>query len=265
MRKILVLILAFITISGFSQSKKIDSLQLLVQKESNVGKKAFLLNELSTEFRNTDFKKSIEFAEQALVAAKQAGDVKQLGRAQLYIGVENYYLGKYDEALKAYLAALKIYDDSNDKRGMATVLNELGTFNKKQGDVEESQKNFEQALSLSKEINDSSQIGNSMNNLGIIYEMKEDFTKAMDYFKKSAVIKEAMNDLNGVSYNYDNMGEDNGRGFNAERLTQSHGNGWKNINSRLHLIKGTIEIDSQEGRANTTVIISVPSGISIAV
>ncbi len=59
--------------------------------------------------------------------------------------------------------------------------------------------------------------------------------------------------------------EDNGRGFNAERLTQSQGNGWKNINSRLHLIKGTIEIDSQEGRANTTVIISVPRGISIAV
>jgi two-component system, NarL family, sensor kinase len=59
--------------------------------------------------------------------------------------------------------------------------------------------------------------------------------------------------------------EDNGRGFNPERLTQSQGNGWKNINSRLHLIKGTIEIDSQEGRANTTVIISVPSGISIAV
>jgi two-component system, NarL family, sensor kinase len=206
MRRILVLILAFIAISGFSQNKKIDSLQLLVQKESNAGKKAFLLNELSLEFRNTDFKKSIAFAEQALTAAKQAGDMGQLGRAQLYIGVENYYLGKYDEALKAYLAALKVYDESNDKKGMASVLNELGTFNKKQGDMEKSQKNFEQALSLSKEINDSSQIGNSMNNLGIIYEMKEDFAKAMDYFKKSAVIKEAMNDLNGVSYNYDNMG-----------------------------------------------------------
>jgi two-component system, NarL family, sensor kinase len=53
--------------------------------------------------------------------------------------------------------------------------------------------------------------------------------------------------------------EDNGKGFNAERLTKSQGNGWKNINSRLHLIKGTIEIDSKDGRANTTVIISVPN------
>lgn len=51
--------------------------------------------------------------------------------------------------------------------------------------------------------------------------------------------------------------EDNGKGFDPTKLTQSQGNGWKNINSRLHLIKGSIEIDSQVGRENTTVVISV--------
>ncbi|NOS91245.1 MAG: tetratricopeptide repeat protein [Cyclobacteriaceae bacterium] len=54
--------------------------------------------------------------------------------------------------------------------------------------------------------------------------------------------------------------EDNGRGFNSERLLQSEGNGWKNINSRLHLIKGELEIDSQEGRTGTTLIITVANG-----
>jgi two-component system, NarL family, sensor kinase len=207
MRKILTLALALTAISGFPQNKKADSLQLLVKNETNAKKKAFLLNELSLEFRNTDYKKSIGFAEQAFEVAKQIDDVDQLGRARLNIGIENYYLGKYEEALKSYLAALRIYEDAKNNKGMASVLNELGTFNKKQGDIEKSQKNFEQALTLSTEVNDSLQIANSMNNLGIIYEMKEDFTKAMDYFKKSTIIKEAMNDLNGVSYNYANMGE----------------------------------------------------------
>jgi two-component system, NarL family, sensor kinase len=59
--------------------------------------------------------------------------------------------------------------------------------------------------------------------------------------------------------------EDNGKGFDPTKLTQSQGNGWKNINSRLHLIKGTIEIDSQIGRENTTVIISVAKSILSAV
>jgi signal transduction histidine kinase len=58
--------------------------------------------------------------------------------------------------------------------------------------------------------------------------------------------------------------EDNGRGFDTAKLTQSQGNGWKNINSRLHLIKGLIDIDSQIGRENTTVIISVASNSAAA-
>lgn len=51
--------------------------------------------------------------------------------------------------------------------------------------------------------------------------------------------------------------EDNGQGFNPAKLMQSEGNGWKNINSRLHLIKGELEIDSQEGRIGTTLVITV--------
>ena len=52
--------------------------------------------------------------------------------------------------------------------------------------------------------------------------------------------------------------EDNGCGFDATQLVQSQGNGWKNINSRLGLIKGGIEIDSVPGRDGTTVVITIP-------
>jgi signal transduction histidine kinase len=52
--------------------------------------------------------------------------------------------------------------------------------------------------------------------------------------------------------------EDNGSGFDVEDLTASQGNGWKNINSRLHMIKGTIEIDTKEGRIGTTMVVAVP-------
>ncbi len=52
--------------------------------------------------------------------------------------------------------------------------------------------------------------------------------------------------------------EDNGRGFDKSALTSGSGNGWKNINSRLGLIKGNIEIDSAPGHQGTTVVITVP-------
>ncbi len=41
------------------------------------------------------------------------------------------------------------------------------------------------------------------------------------------------------------MIEDNGKGFDTKVLAQSKGNGWNNIQSRLSLIGGTIEVDSR--------------------
>ncbi|MBN8576919.1 MAG: hypothetical protein J0L66_08230 [Cytophagales bacterium] len=58
--------------------------------------------------------------------------------------------------------------------------------------------------------------------------------------------------------------EDNGNGFEINNLTAGTGNGWKNINSRLHMIKGTIEIDTQPGRRGTTLVATVPLALAQA-
>lgn len=42
--------------------------------------------------------------------------------------------------------------------------------------------------------------------------------------------------------------EDNGKGFDASLLQQSEGMGWKNIRSRVELLKGTIDIHSAPGK-----------------
>lgn len=58
--------------------------------------------------------------------------------------------------------------------------------------------------------------------------------------------------------------EDNGNGFDPALLGRSTGNGWKNINSRLAIIQGNIEVDSTAGRVGTTAIITVPTAIARA-
>jgi len=52
--------------------------------------------------------------------------------------------------------------------------------------------------------------------------------------------------------------EDDGSGFDSHSLANSQGNGWRNINSRLTLVNGQIDIDSRPGRTGTTATISVP-------
>ncbi len=60
------------------------------------------------------------------------------------------------------------------------------------------------------------------------------------------------------------MIEDNGFGFEVKKLDEGKGNGWYNINSRLSLINGQIEIDSQLNKG-TVVSIFVSLGNTILV
>jgi signal transduction histidine kinase len=53
--------------------------------------------------------------------------------------------------------------------------------------------------------------------------------------------------------------DDDGSGYDLKSFQESSdGNGWRNVNSRISLIKGSIEIDTQLNRKNTTVIITIP-------
>lgn len=82
------------------------------------------------------------------------------------------------------------------------------------------------------------------------------------------VIKYAQATLIEVQlFGYDNeiviIIEDDGLGFNPERLERSEGNGWKNIRTRLSLIKGSWELDTSEGRKGTSFILKVPVTVGV--
>jgi two-component system, NarL family, sensor kinase len=54
------------------------------------------------------------------------------------------------------------------------------------------------------------------------------------------------------------MIEDDGMGFEPSMVENSKGNGWKNIKSRINLIKGSVDLDTTPGRQGTTLVFRVP-------
>ena len=52
--------------------------------------------------------------------------------------------------------------------------------------------------------------------------------------------------------------EDDGVGFDLQLLVNGRGNGWRNMNSRINLIGGTLEVDTQPGRKGSALIINAP-------
>ncbi|MFP4557810.1 MAG: histidine kinase [Bacteroidales bacterium] len=49
-----------------------------------------------------------------------------------------------------------------------------------------------------------------------------------------------------------------GKGFNPNLLENSNGYGWKNINTRLSRVKGSISVDSSEDQDFSTVLVEIP-------
>lgn len=52
--------------------------------------------------------------------------------------------------------------------------------------------------------------------------------------------------------------EDDGAGFDKELLINGKGNGWKNLNTRTNLIKGELELETEEGKRGNTLILNAP-------
>lgn len=54
------------------------------------------------------------------------------------------------------------------------------------------------------------------------------------------------------------MVEDNGAGFHPSVLENSKGNGWRNIRTRIDLLKGSVTVESEPGRKGSGLIVSIP-------
>lgn len=54
------------------------------------------------------------------------------------------------------------------------------------------------------------------------------------------------------------MVEDDGHGFDKQKLINGSGNGWKNMNARANLIHGELELDTVPGRKGNALIINAP-------
>ena len=78
---------------------------------------------------------------------------------------------------------------------------------------------------------------------------------------KYSAAKQIQIQLTGFDEEVNIIIEDDGAGFDVLALEKGNGKVWKNIKSRLSLIKGTIEIDSREGLVGVTVVIKVPIGV----
>jgi len=145
------------------------------------------LNRLAFGSRLTDPDQTIKLATKALSLAKTLGYPEGMAEANRELGIGYYISNKPDSAITFYLTAKKIYEDNNNLKGVARILNNIGNLYRETDDLQ-SIHFFNDALQIALKIKDQSLIGSIYLNIGNGYNNLKQWGQALDYYNKSSTI-----------------------------------------------------------------------------
>ncbi len=151
-----------------------------------------------------------EFLESKMLSNSVVNRAKEtLSKASIYnnIGACNRSLGLYDESIKYYLKALKVYENAKDIKRQATVNNNIGMVFSSLEQFDKAKKYHQKALQLFTQINDKKGLSESYNNYAIVLANQDSLTKSMTFFRRSLKIEESLKDQKGIAESLNNVGE----------------------------------------------------------
>ncbi len=177
----------FSTINSFAQeNKKTDSLLVALKQTNADAASLTIMDKLAFEFirNNHDFvngkiyaNKGFKLFDKLMKEHSSTKDTLYINKCKnakanilMNIGVYYHWHADYGEANKNYFEALKLYEETGYKKGLALAHNNIGAIYLSEDNLEEAMKNHLTALKLRTEIKDKQGIANSNDNLQGNYE-----------------------------------------------------------------------------------------------
>ena len=213
---------AFILLTGlfflfcdelFSQTKKIDSLLLILKTVKRDTNKVNILNKLSENLRyQEDFSKELEYATQAMDIAN---DLKfETGEAKAYLNIGWVYgdQGENAKALENFYASLRIYEKIGNKKMIAFLLQMVGATLEYLGNLDDALKRVNESLEIKKQIGDKEGIAQSLNSIGELYlGMNRDSEALESHFAALTIYEDLERNKNlknnwGMPWSYECIG-----------------------------------------------------------
>lgn len=196
-----------------SYSQSISELESKLRTTSAEDKPA-ILNQLSEVMLNSLApQKSIEFANQALKAAKQTGDVSEEASALINLGAAYAALREYKRSIDSYKNALVFFEQAREFESTGVLWDKISeqylSFNN-YGDALEASK---KAMEAYKNAKAKKGVASSLLDVGDIYFKQKKFEPAVNYYKQSLKEYEELKDakmkltvLNRIGITFSNWG-----------------------------------------------------------
>ena len=119
---------------------------------------------------------------EAAIALAATGDARDSAAWHNNLGVTHVRRGDLDGAERAWRACLPLFEDLDDKRSVAIILDNLGGIATVRGDLEAAFALHGRALAIKRGIKDTRGIGVTLHNMGSIAFKDGDYRRARDLF-----------------------------------------------------------------------------------
>ncbi len=198
-RYIFLLWLCFFPALISGQGKKTDSLKLALGQAKNDIGKAQLYNILADEYKTTDPKSTLQYANKALVLASKIKYKLEVGNAYNNIGTAYIVLGNYAAALENFSKAQVIFNRETGRasedalavrNGLAKSFGSIGIVFSEQSNYAKALEFQLKALKIYEETKNEEKCARLYNNIGVIYKSQHEDFKALQYFLKCLKIQE---------------------------------------------------------------------------
>ncbi|MBT6767163.1 MAG: tetratricopeptide repeat-containing sensor histidine kinase, partial [Prolixibacteraceae bacterium] len=205
--KILFIIIGLAIVNtGYSQDISADSVkEILAETKHDSGKVKILLQiARSYNLNSSDREKSVEFYSQALQF-----ETNNFKRAVILdtIGLYNWQLGNFDEAIVHYNEALVLFADLKDSTWLGKVNNNIASANWGLGNSNEALKYYQEGLKIRRAINDLKGVSNIQNNIGLIYQDWGLYDDALKWHNEALGIAMDLRESDAITYSYTNVGK----------------------------------------------------------
>ncbi len=203
--------------TGYTQSKTIDSLFKVLQKQNNDTSKVNTLYALCEEFRyvKRDYAMASKYALDGLSLSDKIAFKKGKGTGYFKLGQINYSRGQYTDVIKYFDSALSIFTELNDKKDIASTCLWTGYNYYDQGLYSDALSNFNKSLSLFLELGDKRKIAENYLRLGYCYEDLDSYGDAsvnlyqgLKFLEATGDKKQIADALHLIGLNYMNLNDD---------------------------------------------------------
>jgi tetratricopeptide (TPR) repeat protein len=147
----------------------------------------------------------------ALALFGQSRDERGVGSTLDDIGKLHWLKGDYTLALEYTLRGLAIRRKLGDRRSIALSLNNLGLVQQDSGNTKGALEAFEQALRIRRDIGDLVGVCITLNNLGTVAQDMRDDKKALTLFLEAYDVAKETGDRNRIALILTNLGETHNR------------------------------------------------------